>query len=107
MAVAAREVPHVARAEIDDLALVLRIDGGDAAAAFEGAQRFASLGEAERIYTAEAASKDPMRWSLSLGSIGGTVIRIQSFCSSSGSARSTIARAAQPPPGKAPRSSCS
>jgi Zn-dependent protease/CBS domain-containing protein len=76
MAVAAREVPHVARAEIDDLALVLRIDGGDAAAAFEGAQRFASLGEAERIYTAEAAPKDPMRWSLSLGSIGGTAIRI-------------------------------
>ena len=76
MAVAAREVPHVARAEIDDLALVLRIDGGDAAAAFEGAQRFASLGEAERIYMAEAAPKDPMRWSLSLGSIGGTAIRI-------------------------------
>jgi len=76
MAVAAREVPHVARAEIDDLALVLRIDGGDAAAAFEGAQRFASLGAAERIYTAEAAPKDPMRWSLSLGSIGGTLIRI-------------------------------
>jgi hypothetical protein len=35
MAVPAREEPHFARPEIDDLALVLRVDGGDPAAPFD------------------------------------------------------------------------
>ncbi len=44
MAVAAREVPDVARTEIDDLALVLRVDGGDAAAPFDHIGPFGSVG---------------------------------------------------------------
>ena len=44
MAMAAREVPDVARAEIDDLALAVRIDGGDAAIALDHIGPFGGIG---------------------------------------------------------------
>jgi hypothetical protein len=44
MALPAREVPHVARTELDDLALILRVDGGDAAASFDHIGPFGGVG---------------------------------------------------------------
>ncbi len=44
MAVAAREVPDIARAEVDDLALADRIDGGDPAIALEHIGPFGGIG---------------------------------------------------------------
>ena len=44
MAMAAREIPDVARTEIDDLALVLRVDGGDAAAPLDHIGPFGGVG---------------------------------------------------------------
>jgi hypothetical protein len=44
MAVPAREVPDVARAEIDDLGMALRIDGGDAALAADHVGPFRRVG---------------------------------------------------------------
>lgn len=44
MAVAAREIPDVARTEIHDLATVLGVDGGDAAASVDDIGPFGGVG---------------------------------------------------------------